>query len=107
MPNEMQAGVYSGLVHYFKVLNTGVDPSDGKAVVDAMKALPTSDALFGEGRVRMATHTMYLLQAKTPEESPEPWDYFAVKAKIAPEEAFRPLNEDHCPLVGKPSASAR
>jgi branched-chain amino acid transport system substrate-binding protein len=102
MPNEMQAGVYSALVHYFKILNQGVDPSDGKAVVDAMKAMPTDDVIFGKGLIRpdgRKIHAMYLYETKTPEDSREPWDYFTVKATIAADDAFRPLNEGHCPLV--------
>ena len=102
MPNEMQAGVYSALVHYFKILNQGVASGDGKAVVDAMKALPTDDVIFGKGQIRAdgrKIHAMYLYETKAPAESREPWDYFKVKTKIAAEDAFRPLNEGHCPLV--------
>jgi branched-chain amino acid transport system substrate-binding protein len=102
MPNDVQAGVYSALTHYFKILKQGIDPSDGKAVVDAMKALPTNDIIFGKGRIRAdgrKIHAMYLFETKTAAESREPWDYFTVKAAIAPEDAFRPLAEGHCPLV--------
>jgi branched-chain amino acid transport system substrate-binding protein len=102
MPNEMQAGAYSALVHYFKIVKQGVDTSNGKAVVDAMKALPTDDVIFGKGSIRpdgRKIHAMYLYETKTPAESHEPWDYFKVKATIAAEDAFRPLNEGHCPLV--------
>jgi branched-chain amino acid transport system substrate-binding protein len=42
---------------------------------------------------------MYLYETKTSAESREPWDYFNVKATISAEDAFRPLNEGHCPLV--------
>lgn len=102
MPNEMQAGAYSALVHYFKIVRQGVDTSNGKAVVDAMKALPTDDVIFGKGQIRAdgrKIHAMYLYETKTSAESREPWDYFKVKAKIAAEDAFRPLSEGHCPLV--------
>jgi branched-chain amino acid transport system substrate-binding protein len=102
MPNDVQAGVYSALVHYFKVLNQGIEPSDGKVVVDAMKARPTDDVIFGKGRIRADgrnIHAMYLFETKTSAESREPWDYFTVKATIGPNDAFRPLNEGRCPLV--------
>jgi branched-chain amino acid transport system substrate-binding protein len=102
MPNEMQAGVYSALVHYFKIVKAGVDTGNGKAVVDAMKALPTDDVIFGKGSIRpdgRKIHPMYLYETKTSAESREPWDYFKVKATISAEDAFRPLNEGHCPLI--------
>jgi branched-chain amino acid transport system substrate-binding protein len=71
-------------------------------VVDAMKALPTDDVIFGKGSIRVdgrKIHAMYLYETKTSAESREPWDYFKVKATISAEDAFRPLNEGHCPLV--------
>jgi branched-chain amino acid transport system substrate-binding protein len=67
-----------------------------------MKARPTDDVIFGKGQMRAdgrKIHAMYLFETKTPADSHEPWDYFAVKAIIAPGDAFRPLNEGHCPLV--------
>ncbi len=72
-PNEMQAGVYAVLLHYFKALKHGVDPSDGRAVVDEMKRIPTDDPLFGRGAVRIdgrAIHPMYLFEVKLPSENP-------------------------------------
>lgn len=102
MPSEMQAAVYSALINYFKALNTGVDASDGKAVVDAMKAAPTDDPIFGRGEVRpdgRKIHPMYVLQVKKPSEPHEPWDYFTVSATIPAEEAFRPMAEGRCALV--------
>src|SRR5690349_6179412 len=49
MPSMVQAGVYSGLVHYFKTLEAmGGNPHDGAKVVAKMKEMPTDDPLFGE-----------------------------------------------------------
>jgi len=102
MPNDMQAGVYAGVLHYLKAVDKVGGAGDGKAVVAAMKAMPTDDPLFGKGRIRAdgrKIHPMYLLQVKSPAESKGDWDYFKVLSTIPAEQAFRPLNEGNCPLV--------
>jgi len=71
MPNDMQAGVYSAVLHFLKAVDKVGGAADGKAVVAAMKAMPTDDPLFGKGRIRedgRKLHPMYLLQVKSPEE---------------------------------------
>ncbi|WP_250909328.1 ABC transporter substrate-binding protein, partial [Escherichia coli] len=69
----VQAGVYSGLVHYFKTLEAmGGNPHDGAKVVAKMKELPTDDPLFGKGTIRAdgrKLHPAYLFEVKKPEES--------------------------------------
>ena len=103
MPNSMQAGVYASILHYLKAVDKVGGSTDGKAVVAAMKALPTDDPLFGKGRVRedgRKLHPMLLLEVKKPEESKAPWDYFKLVSTIPPEQAFRPLKEGGCPFAG-------
>lgn len=102
MPNHMHAGVYSGLLHYLRAVDKVGSPADGKAVVDAMKAMPTDDPLFGRGQVRVdgrKIHPMYLLQVKKPAESKSEWDVFKVVGTVDADKAFRPLSEGGCPLV--------
>jgi branched-chain amino acid transport system substrate-binding protein len=102
MPNHMQAGVYSGVLHYLKAVEKVGSPNDGAAVVAAMKAMPTDDPLFGKGTIRpdgRKIHPMYLLQVKTPSESKSEWDVFKVVGTIPPDKAFRPLADGGCPLV--------
>jgi len=102
MPNHMHAGVYAGVLHYLKAVDKVGSPADGRAVVAAMKAMPTDDPLFGKGTIRAdgrKIHPMYLLQVKTPAESKSEWDVFKVVGTIAADKAFRPLNEGGCPLV--------
>jgi branched-chain amino acid transport system substrate-binding protein len=102
MPNDMQAGVYSAVLHYLKAVDKVGGAEDGKAVVAAMKAMPTDDPLFGKGSIRAdgrKIHPMYLFQVKSPNESKGDWDYFKVLATIPADEAFRPLAEGRCPLV--------
>ena len=53
MPTMVHAGVYSGLLHYFKALEAmGGNPHDGAKVVAKMKEMPTDDPLFGKGSDR-------------------------------------------------------
>jgi branched-chain amino acid transport system substrate-binding protein len=102
MPNHMQAGVYSAVLHYLKAVDKVGSPADGRAVVEAMKAMPTDDPVFGKGTIRAdgrQVHPMYLLQVKTPAESKSEWDVFKVVGTIPADKAFRPLKDGGCPLV--------
>ena len=101
-PNHMHAGVYSAVLHYLKAVDKTGSPADGKAVVDAMKAMPTDDPIYGKGTIRAdgrKIHPLYLLQVKAPEESKSEWDAFKVTGTIPADKAFRPLAEGGCPLV--------
>ena len=75
-PSMVQAGVYSGLVHYFKALEAmGGNPHDGAKVVAKMKEMPTDDPLFGKGTIRQdgrKIHPAYLFEVKKPENSKDP-----------------------------------
>jgi len=102
MPNHMQAGVYSAVLHYLKAVDKVGSPADGAAVVAAMKAMPTDDILYGKGTIRAdgrKIHPLYILQVKTPAESKSEWDVFKIVDTIPADKAFRPLNEGGCPLV--------
>jgi len=102
MPNDMQAGVYAGVLHYLKAVDKVGNAEDGKAIVAAMKAMPTDDPLFGKGRIRddgRKLHPMYLFQVKSPAESKEEWDYFKLLSSVPADQAFRPMSEGKCPLV--------
>ena len=102
MPNHMHAGVYAGTLHYLKAVEKVGSPADGRAVVAAMKAMPTDDPLFGTGQIRAdgrKLHPMYLLQVKTPAEAKSEWDVFKVTGTIPADKAFRPLKDGGCPLA--------
>ena len=80
LPTMVQAGVYSGLIHYFKALEAlGGNPHDGAKVVAKMKEMPTDDPLFGKGSIQpngRTIHPAYLFEVKKPSESKGPWDYY-------------------------------
>ncbi len=104
MPTMIQAGVYSSVLHYLKAVKELNSSTDGKAVVAKMKEVPTDDALFGKGQVRIdgrKIHPMYLYEVKSPAESKGAWDYYKLVREIPMEEAFKPLAESECPLVKK------
>ena len=101
MPNDMQAGVYASTLHYLKAVDKVGSASDGRAVVAAMKSIPTDDPLFGKGTIRQdgrKMHPMYLFEVKRPDESKGAWDYYKLLSTIPAEQAFRPLGEGGCKL---------
>ncbi|HET6182859.1 MAG TPA: ABC transporter substrate-binding protein [Acetobacteraceae bacterium] len=104
MPSMMQAGDYSAVTHYLKAI-VALGPEkrgDGRAVVSAMKAMPTDDPLFGKGSIRpdgRKLNPFYLFQVKSPAESRYPWDYYKLIHTTPADQAFRPLAEGGCPLV--------
>jgi branched-chain amino acid transport system substrate-binding protein len=104
-PNDIQAGCYSATLHYLKVakeLGVAKTKADGRAVVAAMKAMPTDDDVFGNGTIRedgRAIHPAYLFQVKAPGESSDKHDVVKVIAVTPGDQAFRPTSEGGCPLV--------
>ncbi|CCD91900.1 putative ABC transporter (substrate binding protein) [Bradyrhizobium sp. ORS 375] len=103
MPSQIQAGVYSAVRHYLQAVKDA-DSDDGATVMAKMKATPVSDAYAEHGQIRedqRMVHDLYLVQVKTPAESKAPWDFVKLVTKIAPDQAFRPLDRSKCSLVGK------
>ncbi|MGY2047492.1 ABC transporter substrate-binding protein [Methylobacterium sp. JK268] len=103
-PTSVQAGVYASVLHYLKAVEALKSAKDGTQVVAKMKELPTDDPLFGKGTIRAdgrKIHDMYLFEVKKPAESKGEWDLYKTLATIPGKDAFRPMGEGGCPLVGK------
>lgn len=103
MPSQNQAGVYSSVLAYLTAV-AAKSSDDGLVVVQEMKQTKIEDPLFANSRVRVdgrTVHDMYLVRVKTPAESKAPWDYYNIVATVPGDEAFRPLDQGNCPLVGK------
>jgi branched-chain amino acid transport system substrate-binding protein len=104
-PTMVQAGVYSGLLHYFKALEAlGGNPHDGVKVVEKMKSIPTEDKLFGKGLIEpngRTIHSAYLFEVKKPSESKGPWDFYKLIGTVPGDQAFTPLSESKCALLKK------
>ncbi len=101
MPSDLQAGVYSSLIHYFKAVKaSGSDHAP--TVVKKMRELPIQDPIVRNARLRedgRMVHDIFLLRVKTPAEVAEPWDYLSIVRTVPGDRAFRPLAEGGCPLV--------
>jgi len=100
-PSFIQAGTYGAVLHYLKAVKAaGTD--EAKAVMAKMKELPVNDFMTKNGKIRpdgRVVRDMYLMQAKTPEESKGEWDLVKMVATVPGNDAFRPINEGECPLV--------
>ncbi|THD55251.1 MAG: ABC transporter substrate-binding protein [Bradyrhizobium sp.] len=104
-PTMIQAGVYSGLIHYFKAMEAlGGNPHDGIKVVEKMKSIPTDDTLFGKGEIQpngRTIHSAYLFEVKKPSESKAPWDFYKLIGTVPGDQAFTPLSESKCAMLKK------
>jgi branched-chain amino acid transport system substrate-binding protein len=104
-PTMVQAGVYAGLLHYFKALEAlGGNPHDGVKVVEKMKSIPTDDDLFGKGEIQpngRTIHPAYLFEVKKPSESKTPWDFYKLVGTVPADQAFTPLDKSTCALLKK------
>jgi branched-chain amino acid transport system substrate-binding protein len=103
MPTDIQAGVYSAVMHYLKAVRaTGSE--DATTVVGMMKATPVNDFFAKNGKIRAdgrMVHDMYLAQVKKPQDSKYPYDFLKILQVIPGDQAFRPLSQSDCPLVKK------
>ena len=83
-PSMIHAGVYAGLLHYLKAVDAVKSDTDGAKVVAQMKQMPTEDALFGKGEVRVdgrTIHDVYLFEVKKPAESKGGYDLYKLRAR--------------------------
>ncbi len=101
-PSMVQAGCYSAVLHYLKAvgdMGVAAAKASGRAAVNRMKGMPTSDDAFGEGTIRpdgRKMHPAYLFEVKQPSESRGAWDYYKLIATIPANEAFRPITDNAC-----------
>ena len=104
-PSMVQAGCYSGVLHYLKAvgdMGVAAAKASGTEAATRMKAMPTSDDAFGEGTIRAdgrKIHPAYLFEVKTPAESRGAWDYYKLISTIPAAEAFRPPAQGGCSLI--------
>jgi len=101
-PTMVQAGTYSGVLHYLKAASAIGSAKDAAKVIAKMKEMPAEDSLFGKSMVRpdgRVIHDSYLFEVKKPEDSKEPWDYYKLISTTPAEKAFRPMSDGGCLLV--------
>lgn len=96
-----QAGSYSAVLHYLKAVQAA-GTVDADKVAAKMRELRVNDmynnnvVIGPDGRVLV---TMYVAQVKSPAESKYKHDDFKILAAIPGEKAFRPMQQDQCPLI--------
>ena len=103
MPTANQASVYGSVLAYLRAAKAA-DSIEGERVIAEMQRAPIADPLLGEVTVRKdgrAVHPMYVFRVKPPAESKARWDDYDLVATIPAEQAFRPIEQGGCPLVGK------
>jgi branched-chain amino acid transport system substrate-binding protein len=104
-PNAVQAGCYSGVLHYLKAaaaMGPAAAKADGAAAVARMKAMPVDDDAFGQSRLREDGRNLfkaYLFEVKRPAESRGEWDIYKLLSTLPGDDAAIPLSEGKCPLV--------
>ncbi len=102
MPTMAQASAYSAVRHYLAAI-AAAGTDEAKAVMAKMREMPVNDFYTHNGHLRedgRLVHDMYFEQVKTPAQSKGPWDYDNILATIPGDQAFRPMAEAGCPLVG-------
>jgi branched-chain amino acid transport system substrate-binding protein len=102
MPTANQAGVYSSVLAYLQAVNAA-RTIVGEDVIAQLRKQPIQDKLFGLVTVRQdgrAVHDMYTFRVKTQAESKGRWDDYTLIARIPGDQAFRPLDQGGCNLVG-------
>ncbi|NLW04780.1 MAG: ABC transporter substrate-binding protein [Pseudomonadaceae bacterium] len=103
MPTMVHAGLYSSTRHYLQaVKDTGSD--DTQTIRKKMMETPVNDMFAKNAYIRedgRMVHDMYLVRAKTPQESADEDDLFEIVRTIPADKAFRPLSESVCKMVKK------
>lgn len=104
VPNQEQAGGYSGVFNYLKaVAQLGAASSSGRAVVQLLKQAGIDDDALGSGTVRadgQALHPSFLFQVKKPSESHSSWDLYNLVDTVPARQSFRPMDEEtECKLA--------
>ncbi len=103
MPNMLQTGTYSSVLHYLKAVQAaGTDSTE--EVMTKMREITINDVFYKNGKIRedgRMVHDMYLFEVKKPSESKKAWDYYKLLATIPADKAFQPLSQSKCPLVKK------
>ena len=102
VPTANQAMVYTSVLAYLRAARAA-DSIAGDRVIAEMERAPIKDPFFGEVTVRKdgrAVHPMYVFRVKAPAESKGRWDDYDLVATIPADQAFRPIDQGGCKLVG-------
>ena len=101
-PTMVHAGIYSSTTQYLKAVEA-TQSDDAQTIRSHMMETPINDMFAKNGKVRIdgrMVHDMYLAEVKTPAESKNEWDLYKILQTIPADQAYRPLSESQCHLVG-------
>ncbi|MEH3145745.1 MAG: ABC transporter substrate-binding protein [Methylobacterium frigidaeris] len=107
VPSAIQAGIYSAVRHYLKAA-AAAGTDEAGAVMARMHALPVADEVVRNASLRpdgRLIHDFYVFQVKAPGASKGEWDFYDRVATIPGAEAFRPLDQGHCPALAQSPAA--
>ena len=95
----VHAGVYAGLLHYFKALEAlGGNPHDGAKVVAKMKECRPTIRCSARASIEpngRTIHPAYLFEVKKPSESKGPWDYYKLVGTIPARRGLYAAGQEH------------
>ncbi|CAN5921117.1 ABC transporter substrate-binding protein [soil metagenome] len=97
MPTDVQAADYSFTTNYLKAIEAA-KTTDADKVMAQLKSMKIDD-FYGKGQIRgdgQYIHDMLLVQAKSPAESKQPWDYLKVVKVLPGEQVFTTKAETKC-----------
>jgi branched-chain amino acid transport system substrate-binding protein len=103
MPGQIQAGVYSSVLHYLRAM-ARAKTDEGPAVAEAMRRMRVNDVFVENGEIRpdgRLVHDFYTVEVKAPDESRRPWDYYKITGHIDGAQAMQPLSQTRCPYLKK------
>ncbi len=103
VPTMIHAGTYSGVLHYLRAA-TAANSTDPKVIAAKMHEMPVNDMYNDNIRIRpdgRVLHKMFLVQVKSPGESKFKYDDYKLLAETPGNQAFRPMEEGHCPYLEK------
>ena len=103
VPTMIHAGTYSGVLHYLRAA-TAANSTDPKVIAAKMHEMPVNDMYNDNVRIRpdgRVLHKMFLVQVKSPGEFKFKYDDYKLLAETPGNEAFRPMEEGHCPYLEK------
>lgn len=104
-PSRSQASDYGMTLEYLKAVRVLNDDTNGKAIVDKIKATPVNNLYTKAGRVRedgRLIMEMMLAQVKLEAEPRKnAWDLYKIVSRVPGDNAFRPVADSECPLLKK------
>ncbi len=103
VPTMIHAGTYSGVLHYLRAAKAA-NSTDPKVIAAKMHEMPINDMYNDDVRIRpdgRVLHKMFLMQVKSPAESKVKYDDYKLLAETPGDQAFRPMEEGHCPYLEK------